>query len=367
MAKCEDKILISVIITAYDRRQYLLNAIKSALVQSLPRKLYEIIVVKNFHDNEIDRFIQDNKIKEVYSEQKNQGRMVIDAFEKAEGEIISFLDDDDVFFPEKLKFVVEIFTLNSTIVYFHNGYKASREFDKPFYVSVSKESQELKQGKKSRVKIVDRNSSKRNISIFKQDGGDFNSSCISVKKKLITDNMAFLKNIKHSVDTGLFFCALKSSGDLLMDHILLNGYRLSNVNSSTYTVKSLISEKKKRSVNSCEENKLDEDKVYNYFCQLLGDLLEIKSILLERDNNLKYLLDYQIASVSISKNMRLLLKGDTAARKSLLMNALAYTKASFSPYYITKRVIKNWILDLKGFISVSIFYICRLIKFERAI
>jgi len=39
---------ITVIITAYNRRKFLESAIKSAINQTLPRKYYEIIVVKNF-------------------------------------------------------------------------------------------------------------------------------------------------------------------------------------------------------------------------------------------------------------------------------------------------------------------------------
>ena len=36
---------ISVIITAYNRKEFLLNAIKSALNQTLDKKYYEIIVI----------------------------------------------------------------------------------------------------------------------------------------------------------------------------------------------------------------------------------------------------------------------------------------------------------------------------------
>jgi len=40
--------LITVIITAYNRKEFLEDAIKSAINQTLPRKYYEIIVVKIF-------------------------------------------------------------------------------------------------------------------------------------------------------------------------------------------------------------------------------------------------------------------------------------------------------------------------------
>jgi glycosyltransferase involved in cell wall biosynthesis len=39
---------ISVVVTAYDRREFLLSVLRSAINQSF--KDYEVIVVKNFHD-----------------------------------------------------------------------------------------------------------------------------------------------------------------------------------------------------------------------------------------------------------------------------------------------------------------------------
>ncbi|MEM3811936.1 MAG: glycosyltransferase [Thermoplasmata archaeon] len=59
---------ISVIITAYNRKEYLLDAIKSVINQTLNRGFYEIIVVKNFHDKDIDNYITENKVKEINME-----------------------------------------------------------------------------------------------------------------------------------------------------------------------------------------------------------------------------------------------------------------------------------------------------------
>jgi len=61
---------ISVIITAYNRKEYLLNAIKSVINQTLDKKYYEIIVIKNFNDKNIDDFINENKIISIISNQR---------------------------------------------------------------------------------------------------------------------------------------------------------------------------------------------------------------------------------------------------------------------------------------------------------
>ena len=50
--------LFSIIICAQDRRKYLMSAIRSVLNQSIPRENFEVIIVKNFVDEEIDAFAQ---------------------------------------------------------------------------------------------------------------------------------------------------------------------------------------------------------------------------------------------------------------------------------------------------------------------
>ena len=54
---------ITVIITAYDRKKFILNAVKSVLNQKMPERNYELIVVKNYNDKTIDSFLDKNGIK----------------------------------------------------------------------------------------------------------------------------------------------------------------------------------------------------------------------------------------------------------------------------------------------------------------
>lgn len=53
---------ISVVITAYNRREYLIKAVNSVINQSLDSSYYEIIVIKNFEDNEIDNYLMNANI-----------------------------------------------------------------------------------------------------------------------------------------------------------------------------------------------------------------------------------------------------------------------------------------------------------------
>ncbi|MEM3455352.1 MAG: hypothetical protein QXT72_02190 [Candidatus Micrarchaeia archaeon] len=68
------KLYISIIITAHDRRDFIRDAIQSALNQTLEKSLYELIVIKNFYDENIDKFVEENNIKNIYTSKLEYGK-----------------------------------------------------------------------------------------------------------------------------------------------------------------------------------------------------------------------------------------------------------------------------------------------------
>jgi len=183
---------ISVIITAHNRKEYLLDALKSVINQTLSKDKYEIIVVKNFNDDIIDKFIEENKIKSILSDKISLSGKILDGLKICKYNIISFLDDDDMFFNNKLENVNKIFDDN--IVYYHN----------------SKES-------------IDDNNKKLN---FSYDSPDFNMSSISIKKDIINEDI--LKKAKNSIDTLMYLFALNSGKKIYLDKNILTYYRIHN-------------------------------------------------------------------------------------------------------------------------------------------
>jgi len=49
---------ISVIVTAYNRREFIRDAIKSVINSTLPEGEYELVVVKNFRDEYVDNIVK---------------------------------------------------------------------------------------------------------------------------------------------------------------------------------------------------------------------------------------------------------------------------------------------------------------------
>jgi len=96
---------VSVVIAAYNRPDYLREAIKSVVAQTYP--IEQIVVIDDHSSIKlqdiVDEFPNENIL--YFKKEKNQGvsnsRNI--GIQKATGEWIAFLDDDDLFLPDKIK------------------------------------------------------------------------------------------------------------------------------------------------------------------------------------------------------------------------------------------------------------------------
>ena len=104
--------LVSVLLTNYNYAPYLGEAIESILTQTYQN--FELVICDDGSTDcsrEILKRYQsrDFRIKAVYQENGGQSLGLTAAFHKSTGEIICFLDADDVFLPDKLRMVVKAF------------------------------------------------------------------------------------------------------------------------------------------------------------------------------------------------------------------------------------------------------------------
>ena len=196
---------ISVVITAYNRREYLIKAVNSVINQSLDSSYYEIIVIKNFEDNEIDNYLMNANIKNIVMD-GTEGDYILKGIEEATGEIISFLDDDDLFYYGKLEYIQKIFIEHTDLIYFHNAYRETND-DGNFL------EYNLNSTKASNFDdfMINSNDNKSIVYALKHLA-DFNLSCISISKSI--KNANYLRYLKHFNDTSVFYLALANKGTI---------------------------------------------------------------------------------------------------------------------------------------------------------
>lgn len=116
----------SVIMANYNGGKYISEAIKSVLIQDFDD--YEFIIIDDGSTDdskEIISYYQERnseRIKPIFRDtNQGQGEAFNMGIAAARGELISFLDSDDIWFPEKLKMVDKTFgSTNRTAVHQHN-------------------------------------------------------------------------------------------------------------------------------------------------------------------------------------------------------------------------------------------------------
>ena len=209
-----EKPVISVIITAYNRRRFLKQAVKSVLTQTVDKSLYEIIVVKNFRDPDIDNI---NGITNIMLGDEPVGTYLAEGIKHARGEIISFLDDEDLYRANKLEYVLKVFSTSEDIVYFHHNMVFIDDANKilgfghgPFKDIELKYNNII-----SRVKCE----------IILQIGAVM--SAISVRSRIFDKNvLKALSRLYAFIDYFVFLIALKSKGTIVHRNVYLSFYRL---------------------------------------------------------------------------------------------------------------------------------------------
>ena len=216
MADNSKSILISVVVTAYNRRDFLLGALNSAVNQTLSRDLYEIICIKNFFEEDIDSYIQKNKIISVKTGNCNLGEYLKIAAEKANGQVIAFLDDDDVFDSRKLSRVYELLKSND-IGYYHNA--------------MTREEKDLNTGKLEEdvLKIIPSDYNK-NYNILHSSA--FCMSAIVIKKSLIEKYSKDIINLRCNQDCFSLSVSLVNNANIIIDSNKLTFYRVHANNTS---------------------------------------------------------------------------------------------------------------------------------------
>jgi len=224
--------LISVIVTAYRRRQYLYNALLSVKAQTLPKDKYEVIVVKDFEDPQVDGLIKEMGWRSVYSDEEYQGRMYLNGLKEANGDIIAFLDDDDVYVPNKLEYVYNVFSQNPDVGYLQHSYTLVGPDGSPRPCLA-------KEAPKNLVPQDELKLAWDEISKYKWYGHpdpilyifrsyrlypDRNSTSIVVKRELMDRHKDLLNGLVYEIDNFLFAAAIADRASIFFSDARLSSW-----------------------------------------------------------------------------------------------------------------------------------------------
>lgn len=208
---------LSVLVTAYKRKEFIIEAIESVINQTIPRIFYEIICITAFHDEHLSFYLNKNNVREIYCEGKMGERLAL-GIEASNNEIIVFLEDDDKFRKDKLECVVKMFEIYNC-VYYHNNVELIDVNSRLIYERLDPY---YKQISKSFLWFPLRGY--RNILRHR---GDFNMSSVAIRKEVIVKSMIdTLRLIDSSPDTIIFFLLLQLNRPFYFHAVKTTLYRV---------------------------------------------------------------------------------------------------------------------------------------------
>lgn len=219
----------SVIVICYKRKDFLLNAVKSVLSQDYPSDKIQIIVVKAFYDNEVDSFLRENEVDVTFSDTAYYGKSVADALAIATGDIVCLLDDDDVFYSDKLSKISQTFQTDENIGTTVNNYniidKNGRAIESDFHRT-----------ERERQRML-------GLRVFGPEDHDlaimlnalrmtFNSSRICFKREITENRLNMISKISYMVDAIPAVLCLNDRKSIASLPEELSGYRIHENNIS---------------------------------------------------------------------------------------------------------------------------------------
>ncbi len=205
--------LITIVINCYNRKEYLIEAVNSALNQSTSRDLYDVMVIKNFSDGSINEYLSKNGVKNIETENETTGQWFLIAAKQVGSKFISFLDDDDIIHSDKISILLRIL----------------KEYPHSTFIHNSSERKELIQNKLNFNDVKIENIMDDGVSTFKKSLREkryFNLSSITIDKDVILVNEEFVKETNHGTDMVLYAASKLTDGNRMHYEECLTFYRV---------------------------------------------------------------------------------------------------------------------------------------------
>lgn len=208
---------ITLIVVSKNRKHFLIEAVDSVINQTLDKSLYEIIVVQNPGSRELENSLSEKGVNVLNVEHKSTGLKVSEALKISHGDVISFLEDDDVFEENKLQEIYDLFQ-DPEVGYVHNSITAIDSYGNTL--------PGFKKGNCERSVYIEKRRFKHRIDSMLRHNIDFNISSISVRKRILEDTVQYWRQMAATSDTFLFYSAIVSNMTIVASDKALTRYRI---------------------------------------------------------------------------------------------------------------------------------------------
>jgi glycosyltransferase involved in cell wall biosynthesis len=220
---------VSVVIPCF---QFLSESLNSALRQRGPSLTYEIVVISSqWNADEVARSIStaagsSASIRLVTSDARNRGGFFGAGLAICTGEVVCFLDHDDIWLPGKLAFVSTAFRFDPGLGYLKHGQQVIDASGNPLPRSTRLRGIATKRTRFCTT--VDIDSLARSLAELSGTNAYFNGSSISIRREVLCKYQNWFTQIDKGNDMFFFYAALCSGLRLRVVSEAYTGYRIDN-------------------------------------------------------------------------------------------------------------------------------------------
>lgn len=215
---------VSVIVMAHGRRDFLRYAVDSALHQTATPGDYEVVVTKDFPDPYVDAL---PGVRLLDSSGMGTGVMIAEAARASTGDLLAFLDDDDVWEAEKVGRVLSVFRDNPGLAYYGHGQTVINDAGRPAPMGGAMWRRQKRL--RSDIQIPAPIDGSVANWLWADPGND---SSITLLRTALVEREESLRQIRASIDTFLLWTGLLSSGGVRFSREPLTRLRVHTENFS---------------------------------------------------------------------------------------------------------------------------------------
>lgn len=207
---------LSVVIVFHSRLNFLPLALESVLGQTLPASGYEILVVGPQRPVNLIERAQDPRVRFVACAEVGLGSKVGAGIREAQGEVVSFLEDDDLYEPDKLASVEAAFRSDPALSYFQNGFRSIDEAG-TWLARPGPDDRAMERWSQRGVITLSSPPRSGDLRQLVRIPAGFNNSSISVRRSSVERFLKVVESVDMLVDVTLLYGALVGSGHLRLD------------------------------------------------------------------------------------------------------------------------------------------------------
>ena len=232
--------ILTVIVIAYNRREYIKHALSSINNQTLKRNEFEVILIKNFIDSDIDSECIKSGVKTILME-GTIGEYIKTGIIESTGEVITFLEDDDEFSMNKLESVITIYK-KEKFDFMKNGFLEIDQSENKMKRSVQR-STHLDRPLKKDVILKKEEVQLKMLHFLISRGQDFNLSSMSISRSVANQIGKTIEKIATCPDGAIFLLSLNFGQKFIFSTLKLTYYRIHESRSRSFASMEIAMEK----------------------------------------------------------------------------------------------------------------------------